>query len=130
MTRAAFLRSLVGKPYKRGSHGPDSYDCFGLVDCVWRELFARSLPVREEAMHAKPSDWRRLQAPEDGALVFMRFAGDRHVGVWLSDDGGGVLHAVEPDGWKIGDRRASVVFETIFALRLRGYLQTRFYLPR
>lgn len=130
MSRAAFLRSLIGKPYLRGAHGPDAFDCYGLVDCVWRGLFDRALPVREEAMKARPSDWRRLAAPADGALVFMRFAGDRHVGVYLADDGGGVLHAVEPENWRAGDRRPAVVFETLFALRLRGYFHTRFYLPR
>jgi cell wall-associated NlpC family hydrolase len=130
MSRAVFLRGLIGKPYARGSHGPEAFDCYGVVDCVWRQLFNRSLPVREEAMLARPTDWRRLKAPQDGALVFMRFAGDRHVGVYLADDGGGVLHAVEPDGWRPGDRRPAVVFDTLFALRLRGYMQTRFYLPR
>lgn len=130
MSRATFLRSLVGLPYRRGAHGPDAVDCYGLVDLVWRELFDRSLPVREDAMRARPADWRRLTEPQDGALVFMRFAGDRHVGVYLDENDGGVLHAVEPEDWRAGDRRPAVVFETVFALRLRGYMQTRFYLPR
>lgn len=130
MTRGQFVRGLIGKPYLRGAAGPDAFDCYGLVDHVWQGQFNRALPTRELAYAAKPSDWRRLQAPADGALVFMVFAGDRHVGVWLDDDGGGVLHAVEPDNWWPGDRRPAVVFETLFALRLRGYMKTRFYLPQ
>jgi len=45
-------------------------------------------------------DWRAIPAPVDGALVLMgRTAGaETHVGTWLAEDGGLILHNDEPHG--------------------------------
>lgn len=35
-TAIAFARAQIGKPYKWGATGPDSWDCSGLVQAAWR----------------------------------------------------------------------------------------------
>lgn len=128
MTRAALLRSLVGKPYVRGSDGPNDFDCYGLVRLVSRDVFGRTLPGRDTLLALSNPRWRRVAIPVDGALVLMERAGEKHIGIWLGE--GGVLHAVAPPGWTPGDRRPSVVFDALTTLPLRGYSKQRFYIPR
>jgi cell wall-associated NlpC family hydrolase len=128
MSRAVLLRSLVGKPYERGSDGPLAFDCYGLVRLVSRDVFGRELPGRDTMTALSHQRWRRVRFPEDGAIALMEIAGEKHIGIWLRE--GGVLHAVAPPGWKTGDRRPAVVFDALITLPMRGYSRPRFYVPR
>lgn len=70
--------------------------------------------------------WRRVDAPANGAVVFMTRAGHGpersaiHSGVYLALDGGGVLHTDNPHG---------VVFDTLPEMRARNWAGLSFYIP-
>lgn len=36
--------AFVGKPFRAGAHGPDAFDCWGLVHTAARELYGLALP--------------------------------------------------------------------------------------
>jgi cell wall-associated NlpC family hydrolase len=47
----AFARAQLGKPYRYGATGPDSYDCSGLVGAAWR-AGGKALPRTSGALRA------------------------------------------------------------------------------
>ena len=101
------INRYVGLPWMSGARGPDAFDCWGLLAWVEREHYGIALPERSidpEAMlsvyraQIDSRRWRVVSRPSDGCGVLLR-GGDRpHVGVYLSNDGGGVLHASEGVG--------------------------------
>lgn len=123
--RAAFLRGLIGKPYAPGGLGPAAFDCYGLTRHVQGVLFGRVLPEGRD-VEARGS-WALVETPIEGDVVLMGAAGDHHVGTWVAP--GAVLHAMEPKGWKPGDKRPAVALETRDVLRFRGFTKLRFYRP-
>jgi NlpC/P60 family len=84
-----FAASLIGRPYVWGAEGPDSFDCSGLTQYVFRE-FGVDLP-RRAIIQSKVGDsaGKRLRR---GDLVF--FSSDTrrsevtHVGIY---EGGGIM---------------------------------------
>lgn len=81
----------VGKPYRWGAEGPDSFDCSGLTQQAWRRA-GRALPRTSQ------EQWRQLpRVPMDelrpGDLV-VYFEEATHVAVYLGD--GRVVHAPRP----------------------------------
>jgi len=130
---AAFAELYIGRKYEaNGLH------CWELVRQCQETLFGRLLPPvlvaperkREliELMDLRHSyaGWRQAPQPEHGAVVFMTRHGHGatraacHSGVWLSLDGGGVLHTDEPHG---------VVFETLPELTARNWADFGFFVP-
>jgi hypothetical protein len=83
-----FAASLIGRPYVWGAEGPDSFDCSGLTQFVFRE-FGIELPRRAISQSKAGDRARRLQR---GDLVF--FSSDTrrsevtHVGIY---EGGGIM---------------------------------------
>jgi hypothetical protein len=84
-----FAASLIGRPYVWGAEGPDSFDCSGLTQFVFRE-FGVDLPRRaiSQSRVGDPTGSRLRR----GDLVF--FASDTrrsevtHVGIY---EGGGIM---------------------------------------
>lgn len=104
---------LIGKPYKAGACGPDSFDCFGLVRYYFEQRHGISLPawqvgqlgVGQVARAARMAGWRRVVGAPQGedVLLMENFLG-RHVGIVTTcSEGLGLLHAVGA-----GDRGAVI----------------------
>ena len=125
----------LGKPWVLGATGPDAYDCWGLVRAVLTDRFGIDAPavvmpdveglaVVREAMaqfqhHPELARWREVEAPQEGDAVLLSAALDPwHVGLWLSVDGGGVLHCV--DG-------AGVIFTAPLALQAAGWRRLSYW---
>jgi cell wall-associated NlpC family hydrolase len=107
-----WLLPLLGKPWKAYASGPDAFDCRTIVNAVFQELygFDPGLPMEAEPNNAdvfeaeyarlyKSGNWERLTAPEHGAIVLLaQGAKLRHMGIWLSVNGGRLLHCSENKG--------------------------------
>ena len=113
------ILDYLGKPWQAGAVGPDAFDCWGLVRAVyWRELGVdlpsvevdayRALAVRRAFdMPVARDRWQALDRPHPFAAVLMSQASrPHHVGVWLPDNGGSVLHSVEGAGVVLHGRRS------------------------
>ncbi|PZU87353.1 MAG: glycoside hydrolase [Chelatococcus sp.] len=128
-----FLSATIGRRYE-----PAGLHCWELVRMYQRVVAGRELPPvliaperRRELVgmmdlrHSYPG-WRQVQEPQDGAVVFMTRHGHEvakaacHAGIWLSLDGGGILHTDEPHG---------VVFESVAELTARNWADLSFYVP-
>ncbi|WP_255322894.1 C40 family peptidase [Lysobacter sp. K5869] len=90
--------SLVGTPYRYGGNTPEGgFDCSGLVNYVYRDMLALSLPrtSRDLAGYQGPRiDPMRLAA---GDLVFFGSSGNvSHVGIYVGE--GRFVHAPSTGG--------------------------------
>ncbi|MBW3606946.1 MAG: C40 family peptidase [Actinobacteria bacterium] len=86
----------LGKPYRYGGNGPDSFDCSGLTLWAWR-AGGKSLPHSSRAQFAVTSRVP-LSEIQPGDLVFYKFRrGMRasHVALARSRPKGGMLDTVE-----------------------------------
>lgn len=110
----------IGKPWRPAARGPEAFDCWGLVMAVYRECLGIELPEfnidpRDRIAAARAIDagpmlpiWQRLEKPEHLCAVGMGGKILSHVGVYLSDEGGMVLHAVD---------RCAVVADSMSAVK-------------
>ena len=105
---------LIGLPYRRGAHGPDEFDCWGLVRHVFAQVHGVPMPPIEvgqadDTAHnvaaikraATVSGWRPSESPlpADGDIVLMDGIEGRHVGVMIAANGGLLLlHCIERVG--------------------------------
>lgn len=109
--RNIVLNSLIGVPYKLGQDGPEEFDCWGLARYVQKNLFNRELPKIENRPstllgmaklvrdHSVRKEWSILEKPVDGCLVEMSHNKHcYHIGVYLSSNGGGIIHSIESIG--------------------------------
>lgn len=126
-----WAEELIGRPYRAGGQGPDAFDCWGVVRWVMAHRFGRELPaIPIDASdlrailtafrdHPERQRWSLVASPAEGDCVLLRQSRHPiHVGVWLSVDGGGVLHAVEANG---------VVFQRVRDLLTCGWRIEGFY---
>jgi cell wall-associated NlpC family hydrolase len=103
----------LGKPWSPGANGPDAYDCWGLIRAVLKDRGGIDIPAapvaRERdslravltAFRDSPlyQLWRPVDRPE--ALDVALMAEGRHpvhVGVWVPEGRGRVLHATQGMG--------------------------------
>lgn len=121
--------AYVGLPWAAGAQGPDAYDCMGFFRMVQGRHFGVEVPAiiapdydDRAALsdlfrtHQERARWRRIVAPQAGDAVLIHRP--LHIGVWLPDDGGGVLHCV---------RGAGVVFTSDASWPLSGFGRREFY---
>ncbi|HTM76514.1 MAG TPA: peptidoglycan endopeptidase [Devosia sp.] len=132
--RIAIINGLIGTPYVLGAQGPQAVDCYSCATILQRAVFGRQMPdftmpgaagraaiAAAIAVHPERGRWREIDAPQDGALVTMaRNDCGYHLGTWLVDDGGLIVHAMENIG---------VVADTIQSLQAIGWRRFRFHLP-
>lgn len=96
--RATVMRalSLVGTPYRYGGDSPETgFDCSGLINYVFRDMLARSLPRRSADLANAGADvplWRMAA----GDLVVFGAAGVDHVGIYVGE--GRFVHAPTTGG--------------------------------
>lgn len=122
----SILSNLVGKPYESGAHGPDKFDCWGLIVYIYKELLDIELPeyagfeskkkypgkMRREIFKAD-SDWQIIDKPEPYCVIAMsRTKTINHVGIWIPINHGICFHAVEGE---------SVLGETMQRLKMSGF---------
>jgi cell wall-associated NlpC family hydrolase len=105
-------RGQVGKPYRYGAAGPDSYDCLGLTQYAYSSA-GIELPhsSRGQSEMGTPVDRANLQP---GDLVFF-YQPVSHVGIYVGDgqmvdagteDTGVVQRSVDMDGYTFARRIA------------------------
>lgn len=126
-----WAEAYIGKPWVKGTSGPDSYDCWGLVQSIYAARYGVTLPrveldtysprevARVLASHPERTRWEHVESPQEGDAVLMSHALDpSHVGIWVASPPGGVLHAV---------RGIGVIFSTRDALYLNRWGRLEFY---
>ncbi len=107
-----WINNYLNKPWVAYARGPHAYDCWGLVIAVLQNHFNRQ-PIdshdevttdnREEITQAfydeiRAGHWQQSPSAKHGSVVVCWVEQDgqllvRHVGLYLSCDGGGVLHS-------------------------------------
>lgn len=122
------INSYIGLPWVAGGRGPAAFDCYGLMRHIQSQHFGLALPdvtlgadgtaAQTFAAEMTSGHWQRLAGPVDGAGVLLRGGTMPHVGTWLANDGGGVLHALEGSG---------VWFHSREVLRSLGFGRMQFY---
>ena len=97
-----YYADLIGKPFRYGGRGPDSFDCYGLL----KELYQRD--GVEIPDYLSPSDGMRIAAlmasqlhlweeTEDrpGAAIYIKLPRNTHVAYSLGD--GRFIHCYQQD---------------------------------
>mgnify|MGYP000846392858 FL=1 len=74
--------SLLGKQYKNGAKGPDSFDCSGFVYYVYKKT-GIDLPVSTDKQIQTGYEVKRSEVLP-GDLVFFKIKKDMHVGIMLN----------------------------------------------
>lgn len=86
---------LIGKPFKVGGRGPDSFDCYGLVMEIYRRM---GIHLRDEATpesmketmrqleHGIATEWRSCEVKPGAALAFRRGRFVDHCGIAITND--------------------------------------------
>jgi len=122
------VEAYLGIPYKEGSFGPDSYNCWGLLHHIQKTYFNTDLPIApigdaercqrmfKDRVEAKV--WAIVENPVHGDGALMRPGKNPHVGIYLDFDGGGILHALEGIG---------VVFTPCVDLNYHGFGRVKYY---
>ncbi|WP_127142834.1 NlpC/P60 family protein [Pelagibacterium montanilacus] len=132
--RAEHINRLIGRPYHLGAQGPDSFDCYSLTRTLQAGLFGREMPAfaapaqagrmaiaAAVAIHPERGRWQEMPHPQDGAIVTMaRHLQGYHLGTFIAEDGGLVVHALEGTG---------VVASRLCELEAEGWRKFRFHIP-
>lgn len=102
----------IGTPWEAGAQGPGAFDCWAFFRHVQREHFGIEVPIvqatdyddADEIValvngHEENQRWWPIHPDVplqdgDGVVIHRPL----HVGVWLSVDGGGVLHCARNAG--------------------------------
>ncbi len=104
--------NLIGKPYRRGAHGPDEFDCWNLVRWVFKHQHGIDMPViavddnsadnvAAIKRAAAVSGWQPSgdTEPAEDDIVLMSNVHGRHVGVMVQANGAMLLlHCIERIG--------------------------------
>ena len=114
-----------------GACGPDAFNCWGLVRHVLKERRGLDLVpyndvtesnlglVMRTATREAAARWERIDNPTHFCVVAMsRGVHVEHVGLWIDEAGGGVLHSYEAAG---------VVFQSMLSIRGTGFQNFSFY---
>lgn len=125
-----WAETYLGIPWSATGEGPGSYHCWAFVRHIQERRFGRELPgipnptdvlaiARGFRDHPERKRWVKVCEANEGDCVLMRQARyPIHVGVWISVDGGGVLHCAE---------EAGVAFQSLSSLALNGWQVEGFY---
>ena len=121
-----FLLNLTGTPWVAGARGPDTFDCWGLLVHIYRELLkievdsypgvnASDVSQVTRIIYAESNKWQEIPIPEPFCAVGLS-TGKRihHVGIWVVD---GVLHTNSNHG---------CIYQTIGSIR-RAFPTIKYY---
>lgn len=125
------LRPYLNIPWRKAARGPDTFDCWGLLQYFYKEEFGfevngypevdpmditKLLPKIEGEIE---EDWVPLSAPVHGCTVAMgKKERIHHVGVYLQVDGGLTLHTMNG---------GASILSPMKSLRSFGYRTIKFY---
>jgi cell wall-associated NlpC family hydrolase len=125
------IAAFVGIRYKDDGRDMTGFNCWGLLHYVQRKFYNRDLPMVSvhggfdlSDMHSgclSDGTYRQVSEAIDGDCVLLRGGENPHVGVYLSNDGGGVLHSVAGMG---------VIWTPIHQLNGFGYARRIYYRVR
>ncbi|WP_020132116.1 C40 family peptidase [Streptomyces sp. 303MFCol5.2] len=90
----AFARAQIGKPYVWGATGPDSYDCSGLTQAVWKAAGVTLPRTTYDQVNAGTTV--SLADARPGDLIFF-YDDVSHVGVYIGN--GMMIHAPKPGAY-------------------------------
>ncbi|WP_230194870.1 C40 family peptidase [Streptomyces coriariae] len=90
----AFARAQIGKPYVWGATGPDSYDCSGLTQAVWKAAGVTLPRTTYDQVNAGTTV--SLADARPGDLIFF-YDDISHVGVYIGN--GMMIHAPKPGAY-------------------------------
>lgn len=114
----------IGLPWEKDAEGPEAFYCWSFFRMVQARHYGRDLPhipnpsglrdiIRLFRDHPEHSRWDRVGQAFDGDGVQMRRGVEPlHIGVWIGDARGGVLHCAQGDG---------VVYQRPDALAINGW---------
>jgi len=98
--------NYIGEPWIAGEH-----DCYAFARRVWREQFGMEVPLvdfdatsalacqRALAKQPERANWQPVETPREGdAVLISKGKRPSHVGVWISANGGAVLHCAQGVG--------------------------------
>ena len=121
--------AYIGKPWVAGGRGPIDMDCWGLAIQVYKEQLGVDLPefhsigARDTKSVAKTFNTqtfaRLVTKPQEFDLVGMSMnKNEHHVGIFVEEQGGGILHNQENSG---------VVFSSLLHIKQLGYTNLNYY---
>ena len=96
-----YAQCFLGRPYRSGGTGPDSFDCSGFVYAMSRESIGIQLPRTSRAIFNRMTVIEKEEL-EPGDLVFFKTTSTgsiSHVGIFIGD--GNFIHAAS-DGPNTG----------------------------
>lgn len=91
----ALALSQVGKPYVLGTEGPDTFDCSGLVQWVYRQQGIETT----RTTYTQLDTLREPTQLQPGDMVYFQYPWDQHVGILADLDQDGawdMIHAAAP----------------------------------
>lgn len=95
-----FAKTLLGKPYRYASSGPNSFDCSGFTSYCFRQTLGVKLSrsSRDQAFAGKEVSKDQLKP---GDLLFFNTTGNRisHVGIYIGN--GNMIHASSGSNMKV-----------------------------
>lgn len=130
-----FASDLIGRKWVNGARGPTEFDCWGLLAYVEATYFNTQLPAfpnldaKDETQVQSLVDktlaageWIKIDQPVNGCAVAMGAALKMtHVGVYLTEGYGMVLHCMENGG---------VICQRITTMSNYGLNVLGFYIPK
>lgn len=114
----AWVERYRGRPFLRGSDGPEAFDCYGLVRAVLRDVWGASTPALDGAWHLDSAERldAALEAPGSPwtAAEGQPLPGD--VLTFHGPQAGSELHVaiVVADGWVLQARQGEGVHTSRF----------------
>ncbi len=101
--------NYMGIPWVAGGRTPDGFDCWGLVREIYQSILNIDLPMYivdpnmkvsvSKCMITALDEWVRVDSPKNNCLVVMsKNKHPSHVGVYIDDAGGLILHSVDGVG--------------------------------
>ena len=103
-----FMTQYLNRPWARGTRGPNTFDCWGLIHWVYKTHLGVDLPAYVIPSHIPgPTHagkihmeeqargvWNPIDKPVDGCLVTLSCnTAVHHVGIYFEHSGGLVYHA-------------------------------------
>lgn len=116
----------IGLPYHHSE-----FNCWGLVCLFYKNEYNLDIPqitlsdnnpksaIEVISNSQERKNWVKTTSPHEGDVVLLRQSKHPvHVGVWLGNDGGGVLHCLKETG---------VIFQSLQNLSFIGWKVEGFY---
>lgn len=106
-----WANKYIGKPYKLGGQ----YDCWTLFREIQKVEFNRDVPVVNvegyslqgivktfrESTDETIGNWKKINfqdVKEGSAILLAQMKETHHIGIWINQDSGGIIHCVEKIG--------------------------------